>query len=287
MGFLLAIVSAVSATAKDIVSKSLASRVNPDVSTFASFVFALPYYLILIVGLTALGFEPLAYTGAFLTLVLARSITDVFAEGFKMKAFQSGDISLVSSFLSLSPLILALMSPFITGDKVTTHDIAALAFIVVGSIVLIRRDKDTGKVFQLRALVYAFLASVAFALNSCLDRLAVVQSGAIVSGFAMTLMAAVFCIPVAFRHRNALAELSMHKGGFLQRGAWETLFMVSKLLAMTILEAHVVLGITRVSLVLSVLAGRFWFGERETGRRMVAAACMYAGLVILFLGHVY
>jgi drug/metabolite transporter (DMT)-like permease len=210
----------------------------------------------------------------------------VFAEGFKMRAFANGDISLVTSFLALSPLILAFLSPYITGDKVTTHDYLALAFIVVGSLMLVRRDKDTGKVFQLRAVVYALLASLAFALNSCFDRLAVVQSGALVSGFSMTLLAGLFCVPVAFRHRDALPQLSLHARPFLVRGAWETLFMVSKLFAMTILEAHVVLGISRISLILSVLAGRTMFGERDTRRRLVAAACMYLGLLVLFLGHV-
>jgi len=286
MGFLIALVSAVSATAKDIVSKALAGKVNSDVSTLASFLFALPFYGVVIVVAQIFGLQPLAYSGTFLTLVLLRSITDVFAESFKMKAFANGDISLVTSFLALSPLILAFLSPYITGDKVTTHDYLALAFIVLGSLLLVRRDRDTGKVFQLRAMVYALLASVAFALNSCFDRLAVVESGAIVSGFAMTLMAAVFCMPVALRHPQALPQLSTHARPFFVRGAWETLFMVSKLCAMTILEAHVVLGISRISLILSVLAGKAMFGERDTGRRLLAAACMYAGLLVLFLGHI-
>ena len=168
MGFLAALVSAFSASAKDIVSKALASKVNSDVSTFASFLFALPFYAFAILVAQLFGLNPLAYTGAFLTLVLARSVSDVLAEGFKMRAFANGDISLVTSFLALSPLFLAFISPYITGDRVTTHDYVALAFIVVGSLMLVRRDKTTGKVFQLRAVVYALLASLAFALNSCL-----------------------------------------------------------------------------------------------------------------------
>jgi uncharacterized membrane protein len=285
MGLIYALITAVSATTKDIVSKSLASKVDSDVSTFASFLFALPFYVVIILVAILCGGAPLAYGGSFLALVLARSVSDVFAEGFKMRAFASGDISLVTSFLALSPLILAFLSPYITGDKVTAHDYVALGLIVVGSLLLVRRDRDTGKVFQLRAVVYALLASVAFALNSCFDRLAVVQSGAVVSGFAMTLMAALFCAPIAFRHKNAVTQLSLNAKAFFARGASETLFMVSKLLAMTVLEAHVVLGISRISLILSVLAGKAMFGERETGRRLLAAGLMYAGLLVLLTAH--
>jgi drug/metabolite transporter (DMT)-like permease len=287
MGFLVALLSAACSTAKDIVSKSLASKVHADVSTFASFLFAIPFYLLVMAIASLFGVETLSYTGSFFALVLVRSITDVFAEGFKMKAFAAGDISLVTSFMCLSPLILALISPFITGDKVTTHDFIALGFIVAGSLLLVRRDKTTGKVIQLKALVYAFLASVAFALNSCFDRLAVVNSGALLSGFAMTFMAGVFCLPMFLRHRGAPLQLKSFAKPFLWRGGWETLFMVSKLFALTLLEAHVVLGITRISLFFSVIAGRVMFGEQDTKRRLFGAVCMYAGLAVLLWQHLW
>jgi drug/metabolite transporter (DMT)-like permease len=283
MGLLLALASAFSATAKDIVSKSFASRVHPDLSTLASFIFALPFYLILLIGAKLFGLEPFNFSGNFILLVVLRSITDVFAEGFKMKAFAAGDISLVTSFLSLSPLILALLSPFVTGDTVTKTDIIALLFIVSGSLLLVRRDKTSGKVFQRKALVYAVLASVAFALNSCFDRLAVTKSGPILSGFAMTGLAGALCLPIALRHAGAARDLIRYRMGFLTRGALETLFMVSKLFALSMLEAHVVMGVMRVSLILSVLAGRIWFGERDTSRRVLAALFMYLGLIVLFL----
>jgi drug/metabolite transporter (DMT)-like permease len=286
MGFLVTIFCALCSTAKDIVSKGLASRVHSDVSTFASFLFALPFYALIIVMAALLGLEPLAFSGPFLWLVLARSVTDVFAEGFKMRAFASGDLSLVSTFLSLSPIFLALMSPFVTGDRVTMIDLSALGLIVGGSLLAIQRDAATGKVFQFKAVLYALAASVAFALNSCFDRLAVVESGAIVSGFAMTLLAAILALPIAFQHDGVVRALSSNSSSFFVRGAFEALFMVSKLFALTMLPAHVVVGGTRVSLIISVVAGRIWFGERNTFRRLIAAVCVYAGLLILVLEHV-
>jgi drug/metabolite transporter (DMT)-like permease len=286
MGILVTIFSALCSTAKDIVSKGLASRVHSDVSTFASFLFALPFYALIVVVATLLGLEPLAFSGSFFWLVLARSVTDVFAESLKMKAFASGDLSLVSTFLSLSPIFLAILSPFTTGDNVTVIDLLALGLIVAGGLLLIQRDASTGKVFQLKAVLFALAASVAFALNSCFDRLAVMESGPIVSGLAMTLLAALFTLPLAFRHHGAGHALSLNSSSFLVRGAFEALFMVSKLFALTMLPAHVVVGGTRVSLIVSVIAGRLWFGERNTLRRFIAALCVYAGLLILVLEHV-
>lgn len=286
MGFLVTIFSALCSTAKDIVSKGLASRVHSDVSTFASFLFALPFYVLIVIIASLVGYEPLAFSGPFLWLVVARSITDVFAESFKMKAFASGDLSLVSTFLSLSPIFLAIISPFITGDSVTIVDFLALGLIVAGGLLLIQRDVTTGKIFQFKAVLCALAASVAFALNSCFDRLAVIESGAIVSGLAMTLLAALFTLPLAFRHAGVTRALSANSRSFFARGAFEALFMVSKLFALTMLPAHVVVGGTRVSLIISVIAGRIWFGERNTLRRLIAALCVYGGLLALVLEHV-
>jgi uncharacterized membrane protein len=286
MGFILALLSACSATAKDIVSKAVASQVHPAISTLASFVFALPFYVILLVLAVLCGVESLTYTGPFVWLVVARSISDVFAEGFKMKALQVGDISLVSSFLSLSPLLLALMSPAITGDRVTTHDWIALGFIVLGSLIIIRRDRQTGAVVQVRAIVYACLASVAFALNNCFDRLAVVNSGALTAGFSMTLLAGMLVAPMALQRAEAWSELRQNYRAFLARGAWETLFMVTKLAALQFLQAHVVSGIARTSLLFTVIAGRIRFGEQDTTRRVLASLLMYAGLLVLLIQHV-
>jgi drug/metabolite transporter (DMT)-like permease len=286
MGFLLAFLSACSATAKDIVSKAVAPRVHPSISTFASFAFALPFYILLLAISPLFGADPLVYTGSFMWLVVARSVSDVFAEGLKMKALQVGDISLVSSFLSLSPLFLALVSPIITGDRVSKYDWIALVLIVLGSLVIVRRDRRSGAIVQMRAIVYACLASVAFALNNCFDRLAVVQSGALTAGFSMTLLAAIIVAPMALRYSGALGELRENYKSFLARGAWETLFMVTKLAALQFLEAHVVSGIGRTSLLFTVLAGRIKFGEQETARRVIASLLMYAGLLVLLIEHV-
>src|SRR5262249_62335715 len=116
MGFFAATLSAVFSSSKDLVSKRLASRLDGTASTFASFAFALPYYVLVLVVLYLLGEETFAWTPLFLTFVLLRSVTDTFAEWMKMYAFAHGDISIVATFFSLSPLFLLVTSPLLTGD---------------------------------------------------------------------------------------------------------------------------------------------------------------------------
>ena len=73
MGFLAATLSAVFSSSKDLLSKRLAFRLDGTSSTFASFAFALPFYIAALVLLYALGLESFERSVPFLVLVLLRS----------------------------------------------------------------------------------------------------------------------------------------------------------------------------------------------------------------------
>ena len=283
MGVISALLCACTATAKDLVSKVVASRVHPDTSTFASFLFALPFYGVTLVVLHMLGGDGLNLSRTFLLLVLMRGISDVFAEGCKMRAFAVGDVSLVSGLLSLSPLILTVISPFITGDTVTISEGLGILCIVVGGLILVRRDRTTGKVIQPVAVLYAVGGSFAFALNSALDKLAVGHAGPVTSAFSVTLCAALLTAPALLRVSTAKGDLVGNSRAFLLRGFFETIFMIAKMAALTTLPAHVVVGIMRISMIFTVLVGGTWFREQDRARRIVGTIVMYVGLLFLLL----
>ena len=91
MGIVAALLSAVFSTSKDIISKKMAVRIDGAASTFASFAFALPFYLIVLAVLGLAGYDIFHFSMTFWWLVLARALTDSFAEGMKMYAFAHGD----------------------------------------------------------------------------------------------------------------------------------------------------------------------------------------------------
>jgi drug/metabolite transporter (DMT)-like permease len=283
VGVIAALISACTSTAKDLVSKLVSGRVHPDVSTFASFAYALPFYLVIMVGLTLWGDETLAFSRTFFMLVVLRGISDVCAEGCKMRAFSHGDVSLVSGLLSLSPLVLVVLSPLITGDPVSSRELLAIGCIVGGSLLLVRRDKTSGRVAQPIAILYALAGSFAFALNTCLDRLAVGHGGPVLSAFSMTLCAALLTLPLLFRRPGSVVELRTNTRQFLLRGFFETVFMVAKMIALVGLSAHVVVGLTRMSMLLTVIVGGVMFKEGDRVRRIVGSSIMYGGLLLLVL----
>jgi drug/metabolite transporter (DMT)-like permease len=281
MGFVAALLSAGFSSAKDLLSKRLAFRLDGTVSTFASFWFALPFYLLVLATLYGLGMESFEWSALFLILVLLRSITDTFAEWMKMYAFAHGDISVVATFFSLSPLFLLLTSPLITRDPLSGADVAAVVLVVGGSLVIVYRPSRTGLTGQKKAIMLAMGAALFFSLNSCFDRLAVQKGTPVLSGFAMTLLSALFLAPFVVFRRDRLQALRGHRAGLLIRGGLEIAFMVCKLYALQFLPAPDVVAVQRVSLLLSIIGGRMFFKEPDFKRRLAAGLLILGGVFVV------
>jgi drug/metabolite transporter (DMT)-like permease len=281
MGLLAALLSTVFSSSKDLMSKRLASRLDGTVSTFASFAFALPFYLILLTVLWSLGAETFTFSSTFLTLVLLRSLTDTIAEWMKMHAFAHGDLSIVVLVLSLSPLVLLITSPLITGDPLTLPEVFSVFLVVVGSMLMVYRPSTKKGTPQTRGILLAAGAALFFSLNSCFDRLAVERGTPAFSGFAMTLLSALFLMPFVLGRAHRLDALRAHFLGFLFRGLLETSFMVCKLFALKSMDAPAIASIQRLSLLLSIIGGRVFFQEEDFLRRLAAGSLIVAGVVIL------
>jgi drug/metabolite transporter (DMT)-like permease len=280
MGLFAALLSAVFSASKDLVSKRLAVQLTGTVSTFASFAFALPFYVVLLAVLYLCQLETLELTLSFLLLVLLRSITDTFAEWMKMSAFAHGDISIVAMFFSLSPLFLLITSPLITGDALEAAEIVAVVLAVLGSLLIVYRPPEGGWGTQKKGIWLAVGAAVFFSLNSCFDRLAVKESTPVFSGFAMTLLSALFLLPFVCQ-RGSFAAMGRYRAGLLVRGVLEIAFMTCKLYALQSLTAPDVVAVQRLSLVLSIIGGRVFFREPDFRRRLAAGFLIVAGVVIV------
>jgi uncharacterized membrane protein len=278
MGLFAALLSATLSASKDLISKQLASRLDGTSSTYASFAFALPYYALVLVALYLLRWEVLTFSVLFWGLVVLRAITDALAEGLKMHAFAHGDISIVATFFSLAPLFLLFTSPLITGDKLSLEEAAAVVLVVAGSLLLVYRPSARGWGEQRKGIVLATLAAVFFSLNSCFDRLAVKEGTPVFAGFTMTALSAGFLLPWVLFNPSRQEKMHAERGGLWLRGFLEVAFMISKLSALRYLKATEVVGMMRLSLVLSIVGGKLFFNEPDFGRRLAAGVLILVGV---------
>lgn len=285
LGYIAAFTGAIFVSAKDLVSKKLAYTTTGTLSAFASFAFAIPYYVLLLAILYGFGLEDFSYKPQFFLYVLLRSTTDVGAEWLKMSALSLGEISLVSQFLALSPLFLIITSPLITSDPITPTLALALLISTLSTFILIYRKKGTNLSSKdKKAILLAIGSAFFFSLNSAFDRLAVQEASATFSAFAMTFLSGLILLPINLlkNKNNILEKLYENKNGFFLRGFFEVIFMIFKMIALKYLQAPIVIIIQRFSLLFTILGGAVIYKEKDIGKRLFAGSLiLLSGILIL------
>lgn len=275
-GLLFASISTVLVSAKDVVSKKIASSIDPSLSSFASFFFALPFYLAAIASAYFLGFETFLIMKGFILAVVLRSITDTFAETLKMHALKAGDLSLVISLISLHPLFLLFFSPIITGDPLTGNIVQGVILTVIGNLIIFYKPEGS---ISKRGVLLGLGTALFFSLNNCFDRMSVQSASPLLSGFSMTALSCVFLTP-ALKIEKSISSLTSHSRPLLLRGALEVGFMVSKLSALTVLSAPQVSAILRLSVLLSMFGGSVMLKEKGLIRNLLGGALSIIGVTI-------
>ncbi len=279
MGYIAAILSALFQSSKDLMSKQLAFTVDGTTSAFASFVYALPFYFICMLCLSLAGVSWWEYQGDFILFVFLRALVDTVAETLKMYAFMYADISILAGVFAISPLLLLILSPLVTGDVLRWYHVVALTCIVAGSLVLSWRSGTHSLLAQKKGIIIGLVSAVFFALNTCLDRLAAQHSSAVFSGFSMTILSALFILPFMFRAQR-IQGLKGNAKGFLWRGFFEAGFMITRLWALQFYSAPFVMTVQKLSVVLSIVGGKFAFDEKDFFRRLVAGGLVLVGVIV-------
>ena len=286
-GILFSLFCASTSSLKDLLSKRLAFQLDGLTSAFASFLFALPYYAVLLLILWLLGYEHFACSKLFLTYVVLRSISDTGAEWLKMSSYRHGDISLVSIVFAIQPLIITLFSFFILHERPTPLALTGILIIVAGTL-LLATEKPFGaaeRSARARAILLAFLSTLCFSVNSVFDRLAVQEGSAVWSACAMTLLSGLFLAPLPLFQAERRAAMKAHYPLLFRRGFLEVLAMTSKLLALQFLEVAYVAGLQKLSTLFSVIGGRVLYGEKGFSVRFLASFIIFIGAFLILVGR--
>jgi len=289
IGIAAALTLACSSTAKDSVSKHLSSKLTGTISTFASFLFAIPFYLVILPILYLLGLETFAVSPLFYRYIALRALSDTGAEWSKMESISRADISLVAAFQSLSPAFLVIFSPLITGDSISSGCVFGLLIIAIAGVLMANPFQAGGK-SQLPGILFGILSAFFFSINHCFDRLAAQTSSSSLAAFAVTLMACFFFIPFIMRHAfkhggqpTIFTTLRSESKGLWLRGFFEVISLTAKLTALQYLTAPSVVAIGRLSVPLSILSGAILFKEKQLGRRLIFGSVMVLGCLMALL----
>lgn len=276
--FVFAFCTALFRSFTDVFSKKGLQKVDEYVVSwslrFFGFLFLVP---LLIFGIPSIG------VNFFPSLVVA-GILNAVSTVLYIKALKCSDLSLVVPMTAFTPLFLIFVSPFIVGEVPTTLGIGGVILIVVGSYVL-NSEKKRGYLRPLKALIHErgvqFMLGVAFlwSLGSTLDKVGVLNSSPFFWALSLQAITTILLTPFFLSRTRQLRSYR----SLVPIGLLSAVTVVFQYVAITMTLVTYVISIKRTSTIMSVIFGRAVFKEKAFQRRIIGAAIMIIGVIIIVL----
>ncbi len=225
----------------------------------------------------------------FSTLLAWSSALNIIAYFFYIRAFRLSDASLVAPLVLLTPVLMLVTSPLMTGEQAPPMGVIGVVLTVAG-VGLLDANRATGgdkitsrfnfSVFARDPGARLMIATAAiWSFTANLDKLGVRASTPLIWIASLTLVIACFAVAYWLAAPRGEARLFSVRYALLA-GAAMAFGNAVQMWALTILFTPYVIAIKRLSALFTVLAsGRVL--KEETGGRLLGAAVMRAGAVMI------
>jgi drug/metabolite transporter (DMT)-like permease len=202
-----------------------------------------------------------------------------------------GDLSLVYPIArGLGVALVPVVGVLLLDEHPSALGAAGIVLVIAGIVGIALASRSarsySGGEGRVKGIGWALVTGVTIAAYSLVDKVGVTRLHPlpylVILGAGMTLLMA----PVVLLARGALVEE--------WRTNWRAILVASSLnltsyllvlFAFRLAKTGYVVAARELSIVLSVLIGRLWLGERGLGRRLAAAALVLAGVVCVALAR--
>jgi drug/metabolite transporter (DMT)-like permease len=282
--FLLSLISALTLATADALTKRFFSDLPPYRMGLTRILAIAPWMVL------SLFFLPSAVPDRTFWLAIAAALPlELTAFFLYMRALKLSPLSLSLPFLAFTPVFMILTGRFILDETITAEGAMGIGLIVAGAYVLNLSKMKTGLLGPLRAVIHEpgswIMLSISFlyAFTAPIGKLAVLHSNpwffAAVYNLVLTVMI-VLLWPVAGNEKTAPGIFS-RPGPMLLLGLVASAENFCHMMAIAQVEAAYMIAIKRLSLLLGVLYGAWWFGEENIRERLAGAAIMVAGVFVI------
>lgn len=226
---------------------------------------------------------------------------NILAFTLYVKALKLADLSLTVPLVTLTPLFLLVTSPLMVQEWPTWADGAGVMLLVVGSYVLnVRKgplapDLASGALPKRTfwaplvamgqnpgsrlMLIVAFIWSI----TSNFDKVGVMNSSSLFWVMSLFSVIALGMVPFVFRSGKNLKGLVDHWQILGITGGFNAIAVTFQMLALPMAPVAQVIAVKRMSALLSVVLGHIFFAEKGFRERLLGAAIMVSGVVVMAL----
>lgn len=227
---------------------------------------------------------------------------NILAFTLYVRALKLADMSLTVPLVTLTPLFLLVTSPLIVQEWPTWADGAGVVLLVIGSYVLNLKPSahmNTGTGIKPPHYLWSPLVAMAsnpgsrlmlcvafiWSITSNFDKIGVVNSSPLFWAVSLFTVIAGGMVPFVLRNglRTGLMPLIGQWRLLGVTGGFNVIAITFQMLALTMAPVAQVIAVKRMSALLSVLFGHFFFGEKGLRQRLLGAAIMVSGVVIMSL----
>jgi drug/metabolite transporter (DMT)-like permease len=206
------------------------------------------------------------------------------------RALQISPLSLSVPFLAFTPVFLIPTGFVMLGELPSPLKLLGVVLIVVGSLVMHRRLFAIGWTAPIRAVIkekgsrYMLLVSLIFSITNPLDKKLVVMSDVFVEAVAYGLGLCIsFFILGKMQRADFGAAIRSNVKWVSLAGLSDAVSLLFQLASYSYLAVVITVSIKRAGIILAVVAGWFFFREREITDKLIATAVMFCGVLILYL----
>lgn len=288
-------------------TKRLTGRVTPATATWAIFAFSFPAlaaYLAL-TGIPQVG-------GRFWPVLAVNVALGLLSFYLYVSAIQRGDLGITYPLLALTPILVVPVEWIVLGERAGVRGVAGILLVVAGVYLLNFVDRHAPLLEPFRALARdrgarrMMAVTVIWAISGTLDRVAVLEASPGLYGAALSGALGLGFLPFAWRSgrgdrdvsdgpagtgdpegsdeaagRRLPGALAHHAPGLLLQGLLFAALFICQMEALRLSLAAYVLSIKRSGVLLTVLLGALFFGERRLGRRLAGTVVILAGVFLV------
>jgi drug/metabolite transporter (DMT)-like permease len=213
---------------------------------------------------------------------------NVIAYFFYIRGFRLSDASLVAPLVLLTPVLMLVTSPIMTGETAPPLGMFGVVLTVLG-VGLLDANQANGKRLNFAVFArepgarYMIATATIWSVTANIDKLGVKASTPLVWIAAVTIVIALCALAYWTAGRRVPPRLSGLRYALLA-GSAMAFGNTVQMWALTVLFTPYVIAIKRLSALFTVLAsGRLL--KEETGGRLLGAAVMLAGAVMIALAR--
>lgn len=224
----------------------------------------------------------------FWTLLAWSGALNVVAYALYIRAFRLSDASLVAPLVLLTPVLMLLTSPIMTGERAPPMGAFGVLFTVLG-VGLLDAGQANGRRFNFHVFArdkgarLMIATAVIWSVTANIDKLGVKASTPLIWIAAVTILIAI-CAVIYWLAERRRAPRVRDLRYAIGAGSAMAFGNTVQMWALTVLFTPYVIAIKRLSALFTVLASGVVLKE-DSGGRLLGAAVMLLGAVIIALAR--